>query len=156
MYEIKNNKVFYDKRTIVDTVAKDFVIITPEIGVDKNNVFLYGDKTQLDLEAKNVKKIFGNVITDGVSVFASYEKIDVDPSTYERLGGFYTRDKNGVYYQHEKIEGADLETFVHVEDTYCAKDKNNCYSNGKVLEEVVDIETEICDSRYVNTILIKK
>ena len=57
---------------------------------------------------------------------------NADPNTLRVLDSNYAKDKNGVYYKTERIEGADWSTFAIDKKTGYgrAKDKNNCYKKG--------------------------
>ena len=59
---------------------------------------------------------------------------DVDAATFQMLGGCgYARDAQRVYYEFRVLEGADPETFQASDDGQ-ARDKNNCYISGHVLD----------------------
>jgi len=64
----------------------------------------------------------GNTKVDGVNL-----------ETFQVIAEEYAKDKNNVYFQHEKIEGADPSSFSHVcnlaVNGFLYADKNNLYYN---------------------------
>ena len=68
---------------------------------------------------------------DGDSDNLVLEKLPYDPQTYEVINQLYSRDKNNIYYDNKKIEGADLPTFQRIDEYIYSKDKNNIYFRGK-------------------------
>lgn len=77
---------------------------------------------------------------DGDSDNLVLEKLPYDPQTYEVINQLYSRDKNNIYYDNKKIEGADLPTFQRIDEYIYSKDKNNIYFRGKKISGV-DKET---------------
>ena len=77
---------------------------------------------------------------DGDSDNLVLEKLPYDPQTYEVINQLYSRDKNNIYYDNKKIEGADLLTFQRIDEYIYSKDKNNIYFRGKKISGV-DKET---------------
>ena len=77
---------------------------------------------------------------DGDSDNLVLEKLPYDPQTYEVINQLYSRDKNNIYYDNKKIEGADLSTFQRIDEYIYSKDKNNIYFRGKKISGV-DKET---------------
>ena len=77
---------------------------------------------------------------DGDSDNLVLEKLPYDPQTYEVINQLYSRDKNNIYYDNKKIEGADLFTFQRIDEYIYSKDKNNIYFRGKKISGV-DKET---------------
>ena len=71
---------------------------------------------------------------DGDSDNLVLEKLPYDPQTYEVI------NKNNIYYDNKKIEGADLPTFQRIDEYIYSKDKNNIYFRGKKISGV-DKET---------------
>ena len=77
---------------------------------------------------------------DGDSDNLVLEKLPYDSQTYEVINQLYSRDKNNIYYDNKKIEGADLPTFQRIDEYIYSKDKNNIYFRGKKISGV-DKET---------------
>lgn len=77
---------------------------------------------------------------DGDSDNLVLEKLPYDSQTYEVINQLYSRDKNNIYYDNKKIEGADLSTFQRIDEYIYSKDKNNIYFRGKKISGV-DKET---------------
>lgn len=77
---------------------------------------------------------------DGDSDNLVLEKLPYDPQTYEVINQLYSRDKNNIYYDNKKIEGADLPTFQRIDEYIYSNDKNNIYFRGKKISGV-DKET---------------
>ena len=73
---------------------------------------------------------------------------NADASTFEILqNDDYARDKNFVFYQGNRVEGADPSTFEYVADLY-AKDKNRAYYAGDSIESSSSNGFKIIDSYY--------
>lgn len=73
---------------------------------------------------------------------------NADASTFEILqNDDYARDKNFVFYQGNRVEGADPSTFEYVADLY-AKDKNRAYYAGDSIESSSSKGFKIIDSYY--------
>ena len=73
---------------------------------------------------------------DGDSDNLVLEKLPYDPQTYKVINQLYSRDKNNIYYDNKKIEGADLPTFQRIDEYIYSKDKNNIYFRGKKISGV--------------------
>lgn len=59
-----------------------------------------------------------------------------DPETWGRIGGFYSRDRKGVFYFNRPIKGADVDSFEHVPARFMqfARDSKRFYRNDDVLD----------------------
>ena len=53
------------------------------------------------------------------------------------LNKYYSKDENFVYYQGNIITGADVKTFEVLKTEGSAKDKDNYYENGKVIQKII-------------------
>lgn len=73
---------------------------------------------------------------DKNNVYYEWKKIQgADTETFQILDYPYSKDKNNVYYSYEGIvESADPETFIVVKSGFYMKDKNNVYYNGKIIQ----------------------
>ena len=92
--------------------SKSFEVIGYDWGKDKNNVYYHSS------------------IVDGA-----------DPEFFELIGKdgifgatSYAKDNNHIYYRDSILDNVDPKTFVFLERGY-AKDINNVYKNGEVLEK---------------------
>ena len=87
---------------------------------------------------------------------------NADAKTFEifKESKSFGRDKNNVYYENKKIEGADKNTFEltydfgSVVNGYYSKDKNNVYYENKKLKGI-DVKTFKKISRLVDNFLIE-
>lgn len=82
------------------------------------------------------------------------EKYDFDGLSFAPLDVYYQKDKNGVYYQNELIDGANQETFEVFPRTKAAKDDMNVFIAGKIVENI-DNESFMIEltpgGKYTNT-----
>ena len=93
----------------------------------------------------------GHFGKDGGSVFfgaAALPNAKVAP--WEKLGGFYSRDDQRVYYTNRRIRDADHDTFEHVpanaDYLQLAKDRNHFYWNDRIVE-AEEFETMLADDQ---------
>jgi len=78
-----------------------------------------------------------NVITlRTIGVAGSDDIIEsVDVKTFELMDWPYAKDRNSVYYYHNKIEGVDLATFTLIgEEGLYSKDNSNVYYRTKIIQ----------------------
>lgn len=83
---------------------------------------------------------YPNVYKSTDNVFFEYSILkNADAPTFEvidsTLSTAYFRDKNSVYYYSNKIKGADVATFVPLNDNY-AKDKKRVFYQDSLLKNV--------------------
>ena len=146
----KNFKVIsddlYHNKIFVENDGKVYFI-------DSKNKFKPEELNQID--AKTFKVLDYRFIKDKNNVYfykSEYEKFvkfkEADTKTFEIIGEGYAKDKDNVYFLNpysEHIEpikmDADKNTFELIKFEgdyfeYYAKDKNNVYCGGKILEEV--------------------
>ncbi|MFC2162941.1 DKNYY domain-containing protein [Candidatus Altiarchaeota archaeon] len=87
---------------------------------DKDNVYIKYQKTQVEGQEEPPKKLE-----------------HVDPSSFEALNRYYTRDYRFVYYHGKMINGADPETIeVNEGEHTIARDADSCYMRGKYRRRV--------------------
>ena len=130
-----------------------FKIINGKYGIDKNSVFLNGEK--LDFISVDGFKILDNeYLKDSKNVYEIYEtndskikiraikNLNIDAKSFEKASReIFYRDKNSVYYVDiseeksvlKKLEGADAKTF---QAGILSKDKNNVYYDTEILKDV--------------------
>ena len=98
---------------------------------DKNGVYKYY-KTYITFDDKDLKR-------EPIFDARSFRIIDAD--------GRYVRDRNNVYLDNKKIEGADPSTFeiLKKDNITYAKDKNNIYYWGNKIEGAEKYSFEIMD-----------
>jgi len=144
-YARDNNSVFVGTRKIENADPDSFVIVGEGLSKDKNNVYyegykiIDGDPDSLEIlssayfkDKNQVHYKFFSSVTGG-EVIKKLE--NTDPSTFVSLDEYhYAKDKNNVYYDGEKIEYADSETF-EVMGFGLAKDKNHTYKDGNIADE---------------------
>ncbi|MBY6190626.1 DKNYY domain-containing protein [Microbulbifer agarilyticus] len=121
-------------------------LLTPYgYGKDANNVFYYDFQGKAKIVRKANPQNFVS-LNDGVFgkdddfVFCGasvLQKVEVE--SWEKLGGYYSKDKRNVFYYNRIIKEADRDTFEVVipKDGFSqlAKDKNNRYLNDVVVGE---------------------
>jgi hypothetical protein len=80
---------------------------------------------------------------------------DADPDTFQMIDQnmFYSKDKNFVYYNGEKIDGAEAATF-QVLNYYLSKDKKNVYNRTQKIEGLDAASTKILQSSSLYNIYI--
>ena len=129
-------------------------------GKDKNNVYFLGEKIN-GADAKSFKVILepSDLVQmyskDKSNVFIGGRKIkEADVKTFERLFGtvYYSKDKNNLYYQEEKIDkiGKENPQILYSNGIDIVKNGNRIFAEGKKLN-IKNPETfEIILSKYYN------
>lgn len=122
------SKVFLGSKAILGADPETFESIGNYFYRDKRAVYLDGRKIPgMDPRTARQFRLQGLYSTDGKAVFKGHVPIDRDPATFTaEMESWYTRDKNGVYYNDVVIKDADTDTF---ETTALnnARDKNYSY-----------------------------
>ena len=124
---------------------------------DKRNVYYLGDIISGADSASFVllDKVEGYG-KDNKNVYFMGKKLEyADSVSFKTIGNDYTSDKNGIYYQTEKIAGADPAEYIlegHYllsnESVFYGKEKTDYDRNTfKVMEEFYDGDT--CGSSYI-------
>jgi len=81
---------------------------------------------------------------------------DIDPLTFEPLGGWYAKDKKNVYFyrpflwgqQILNIDKADVKTFEVLKGNYkYAKDKNHFYEDSGIIEGFVPSKSKLHEDK---------
>ena len=78
------------------------------------------------------------IISDSNVYFKGFQLSEADDQTFEALGGYYSKDKNNVYFEDQIIPGGDAETFHFSKDNYQYTDKNGVYEQGKLVETTAE------------------
>jgi hypothetical protein len=70
--------------------------------------------------------------------YAVKEVTDADPKTFkfltERVEGVWGKDRNGIYFFEQRIEGADMATWEPLDWGY-SKDKNHVYKGAQIVKK---------------------
>lgn len=105
-YSKDKNYVYFNYKKIEWSDGSTFELLSEEYSRDKNNVYFYENQ----------------------SVSRELFRLEwADPKSFEILErNAYSKDRNSVYYNGEKIEWSDGSTFELLNENY-SKDKNNVY-----------------------------
>ncbi|MCP4888228.1 MAG: protein kinase [Planctomycetaceae bacterium] len=123
--------------------AASFKALSEEYTKDKNKAyykwispgrFWVVELSQADVSSFEVLGF--NIAKDSKNVWWYGQRLpEVDPSTVSLVNeGFVWKDASSVWYQHEKVLGADAETFRHLEQAFYS-DKNRVYWSSNPLPE---------------------
>ncbi|MEI6891851.1 MAG: DKNYY domain-containing protein [Pontiella sp.] len=158
-YKIEEGKVYhidivYGVREVEGADAKTFKSMGEEdVGKDQYNVF-ERNFMQKGVDVDTFEQVFawkkgkGEKIAvywkDKYKVYTSMvdEIKGADPETFKifkstepGMNGFYSTDKNNVYWMGKKLKGANPSTFSHVSRSYY-KDKNSVYHFDKKRKDI--------------------
>ncbi len=144
-YKDKNHIFFisYSEISLVaDADPVSFQVLNYDYARDKNFAFSGARKVEdADLETFEVIELEFGLAKDKNNIYhKGYKIIDSDPDSFERLNSSYFKDKNYVYFKSSgsvtegHIEGADPATFVTLDTFHYAKDENNVYYDGEIIE----------------------
>jgi len=109
----------------------------------KDNSYLYNTDGRIinGIDPYTFRQIGGPYYKDKSNVFFYTEVVNqADMATFKHVGGWYAKDKAQVFYRDRIVIGADVSTFALLESggkvsgSY-AKDNNNYYYNGNVVNE---------------------
>ena len=156
-YFAKDDKnVYFFNKKVIGVDAKTFEEVGYDIVKDKNGVYFLENVSEenenseikvkkLDskgIDLKSFKKVDNSdyYFKDKNGVYyensENLHKIEnVDLKTFEALDYDFTKDKNNVYYEGEKVEGVDMNS-IEVVNRMCIKDKNSVFYRGKKLEKI--------------------
>lgn len=108
----------------------------------RNNSIYWAEKELKDIDLKTL-----TIITiDGENI--SLKDYLNNYNSKGQIDFHFIKDKNNVYYQGEKIEGADSNTFKAVQYNYYFKDKNNVYYKEQKIKGVDPDTFEVLGYRY--------
>lgn len=74
----------------------------------------------------------GYYITPSTIYYRGKEMTDVQPSSFQKLGNGWARDKNSIFFQGKVVPEAHNSTF-RLENKF-GRDKNNLYYRGKIVK----------------------
>ena len=145
-YAKDNLNVYYSTDKIVGADAETFTVYGDNdrcYAHDKLNVYYEG----VIIPGANPKKFhrikkgdWSSPYVDDGGVYYDGKRLDIDVKNYKYLGKSTIKDTSSVYYRDKKIPGADPQTFKlipHESCSMCAKDKNNEYFDGEIVEPPV-------------------
>ena len=151
-----DKNVYFFNKKVIGVDAKTFEEVGYDIVKDKNGVYFLENVSEenenseikvkkLDskgIDLKSFKKVDNSdyYFKDKNGVYyensENLHKIEnVDLKTFEALDYDFTKDKNNVYYEGEKVEGIDMNS-IEVVNRMCIKDKNSVFYRGKKLEKI--------------------
>ncbi len=162
-YARDDNHVYWGDLLIEGADVDTFEKVGQRNYKDKNYAYDRGTgKPWENVDSATFEEVQGSggyYTKDKNSVYFLTKSIDdADPVIFEILGednihmGVYARDSRYVYYGIKKIESADPASFVVMPDDNYAKDKNNVYYRGRVVEQadITTFETlETAESGYI-------
>jgi hypothetical protein len=151
-YAVDLSQVFYQGNPIDSADPKTFVPLSDYIAKDKNHGF-YGSLIVKNSDGKTFELIMDDFTRDKNDVYIGREPLNsTSPETFEVLEighGYWSRDRESYYYQHNKVPIKDYESFkILDDDCFFAKDKYQVYKREKVLDEV-DAETFVFIERCI-------
>jgi hypothetical protein len=107
------NHVYYHFAAIPGADPATIEQIKGHLWKDKRAVYQQGREiVGLDPATARTFPLDSRFTADDRFVFRMHQKIDRDPATFTVLQYPYSKDKNGVYYNDEKIGAADPDSFV--------------------------------------------
>ena len=128
---------------------------------DKNGIhhfYLFNDdlvvekvelSPEIDLKTLQSFENYAEYSKDKNNVYYDFQKIEgADIKTFEPEGFFIGKDKKGVYYKTHKINGIDVNSTEVLENEFY-KDKNNIYYRNKKLENFKPENFEVISSSLV-------
>lgn len=128
---------------------------------DKNGIYhfyLFNDdlvvekvelSPEIDLKTLQSFENYAEYSKDKNNVYYDFQKIEgADIKTFEPNGFFIGKDKTGVYYKTHKINGIDVNSTEVLENEFY-KDKNNIYYRNKKLENFKPENFEVISSSLV-------
>ena len=99
-------------------------------GIDESDSKLFVEKVELspEIDLKTLKPIGNSEYSkDKNNVYYNFKRIEgADIKSFEPLGYVIGKDKRSVYYETQKINGIDVKSFEFLEYNFF-KDKNNVY-----------------------------
>ena len=104
---------------------------------------------EIDLKTLQSFENYAEYSKDKNNVYYDFQKIEgADIKTFEPEGFFIGKDKKGVYYKTHKINGIDVNSTEVLENEFY-KDKNNIYYRNKKLENFKPENFEVIFSSLV-------
>ena len=145
-YSKDKNFVYYNGVKMENTDAQSFTNLENGYFKDKNFIYYKGKA----LENSDSNKEFKTAFIEKIHTSCGYdfdlyisnngniynfaelltEKPQYDPASFTVYSSQYSKDKNGVYYFGEKVDGLDSASFKYFNYAYVS-DKNGVYYNEK-------------------------
>jgi hypothetical protein len=111
-----------------------FEVLDMFFGKDKNAVY-YDYSVVPGADASSFEELDFSYGKDVYAVYMGTAKIGrANPKTFVPLTADYSKDKDSVFYKWDKIDSADPQTFRAEGHMGRARDKNNLYEHGKIVE----------------------
>ena len=172
-----NNEVYYkyaegkDFQFKVENVdLGTFKVLNDKYAKDVKNVYFSGNKSFEDVDAGTFEVLPADYSKDKNNVYSPengwIQRVNgANPKTIKVLNQFYLKDDKNVFFNDEKILGADANSFIALDkENGYAKDKNSVYyfgqkvegANAKTFEVISDGEYSKDDKNvYVSGEIIK-
>lgn len=172
-----NNEVYYkyaegkDFQFKVENVdLGTFKVLNDKYAKDVKNVYFSGNKSFEDVDAGTFEVLPADYSKDKNNVYSPengwIQRVSgANPKTIKVLNQFYLKDDKNVFFNDEKILGADANSFIALDkENGYAKDKNTVYyfgqkvegANAKTFEVISDGEYSKDDKNvYVSGEIIK-
>jgi hypothetical protein len=167
-YGRDKNAVYYRSDKLENSDPATFFVIGTYYAKDKGAVYYISSRLENSdpVTFETLRGSFGYQAKDKNNIY--YRDIIVknaDPDTYQILGDYYTKDKNAVYFEGEKIV-ADSATFkIEMNDdprSYCGSgpvkvmDEKYFYYKGFIVCDIADADQESIPYYYENNIKYSK
>ncbi len=142
-----NNEVYYkyaegkDFQFKVENVdLGTFKVLNDKYAKDVKNVYFSGNKSFEDVDAGTIEVLLADYSKDKNNVYSPengwIQRVNgANPKTIKVLNQFYLKDDKNVFFNDEKILGADANSFIALDkENGYAKDKNSVYYFGQKVE----------------------
>lgn len=142
-----NNEVYYkyaegkDFQFKVENVdLGTFKVLNDKYAKDVKNVYFSGNKSFEDVDAGTFEVLLADYSKDKNNVYSPengwIQRVSgANPKTIKVLNQFYLKDDKNVFFNDEKILGADANSFIALDkENGYSKDKNTVYYFGQKVE----------------------
>jgi len=146
-YVKTNNEVYYKYAEGKDFQFKvknvdlgTFKVLNDKYAKDVKNVYFSGNKSFEDVDAGTFEVLPEDYSKDKNNVYSPengwIQRVNsANPKTIKVLNQFYLKDDKNVFFNDEKILGADANSFIALDkENGYAKDKNSVYYFGQKVE----------------------
>ena len=137
-YKYAEGKDFQFKVKNVDLGT--FKVLNDKYAKDVKNVYFSGNKSFEDVDAGTFEVLPADYSKDKNNVYSPengwIQRVNsANPKTIKVLNQFYLKDDKNVFFNDEKILGADANSFIALDkENGYAKDKNSVYYFGQKVE----------------------
>lgn len=137
-YKYAEGKHFQFKVENVDLGT--FKVLNDKYAKDVKNVYFSGNKSFEDVDAGTFEVLPADYSKDKNNVYSPengwIQRVNgANPKTIKVLNQFYLKDDKNVFFNDEKILGADANSFIALDkENGYAKDKNSVYYFGQKVE----------------------